>query len=90
MLDEKCISDGVAPGRYVLVDYQYNVENSDDNWQIDVNNGATESFNSTIWMKSFNKQGRLYYLLVARLSAKMPEVKMIINATSQEVQKTTL
>lgn len=89
-LDEKGANDGIAPGRYVLVDYQYNVENSDENWQIDINNGATESFDSTIWMKSFNEQGRLYYLMVARLSAKMPEVKMIVNAPSQEGQKPTL
>ena len=89
-LDEKCASDGIAPGRYVLIDYQYNVENSDENWQIDINNGATENFDSTIWMKNFNEQGRLYYLMVARLSARIPEIKMIVNAPSQEGQKPTL
>ena len=89
-LDENCATDGVSLGRYVLVDYQYNNEDNNVNWEIDKNNGATENFNTTVWVKSYNEQNKLYYLLVARLSARIPEVEMIVNAPSQEGQKPTL
>lgn len=77
-LENACLTDGIALGRYVLVDYSYR---GNDNYETDYNKYG-KSYDSTVWVKYLDDNKQFKYLIIAKLSAEIPEINLKISPPS--------